>query len=123
MNLVDPIFFQCRINGEQPAICAPGTRFDLLTYAQLEYMVNNLTRAARSLRLEPGQIVGILLQDRIFHIALILALTRIGVVTVSCRGHSLPAELKATAIITDKPDVRATGVDRVIAADLEWVQR
>ncbi len=122
MNLVDPIFFQCRINAEQPAICAPGTRFDLVTYGQLEYMVNNLTRAARSLRLEPGQIVGIWVQDKIFHVALILALTKIGVVTVSCRDLSLPAELKAIAIITDTPGRQATGVDRIIGVDFEWLK-
>ena len=98
MNIVDPILFQCRINAEQPAICAPGTKFDLITYAQLEYMINNLTRALLPLGFEPGQVVGILLQDKIFHIALVLALTRIGIVTVSCRGPSLPKELGAAAV-------------------------
>ena len=45
MNIVNPILFQCRINAEQPAICAPGTQFNIISYAQLEYMLNNLTRA------------------------------------------------------------------------------
>jgi acyl-coenzyme A synthetase/AMP-(fatty) acid ligase len=121
MNIVDPILFQCRVNGEQPAICAPGTRFDLVTYAQLEYMVNNLTRAVLSTGFEPGQIVGIQLQDKIFHIALIIALTRIGVVTVSCRGPSLPKELGAAALITDTAAPSAN-VERVIRANPEWAR-
>ena len=79
----------------------PVRQFDFITYAQLEYMINNLTRAVLSLGFERGQIVGILLQDKIFHIALVIALTRIGVVTVSCRNASLPKELNAAAAITD----------------------
>jgi len=121
MNIVDPILFQCRVNGEQPAICAPGTRFDLLTYSQLEYLLNNLTRAVLTLGLERGQIVGILLSDKIFHIALVLALTRIGVVTVSCRAASLPKELNAEAAITDAPQ-SFVNVNRVIRADPEWIK-
>ncbi len=121
MNIVDPILFQCKVNAEQPAICAPGTRFDLITYAQLEYMINNLTRAVLSLGFERGQIVGVLLEDKIFHIALIIALTRIGVVTVSCRNASLPKELNAAAAITDVAGPFAD-VERVIRANPEWVR-
>ena len=101
MNIVDPILFQCRINAEQPAICVPGAQLDLVSYAQLEYMINNVTRAVLPLGLQPGQIVGVLLQDKIFHIALLLALTRLGIVTVSCRGTTLPKELDAAAVITE----------------------
>lgn len=120
MNIVDPILYQCRINAEQPAICAPGTRFDLVTYAQLEFMIHNVTRAVLPIGLQPGQIVGILLQDKIFHIVLILALTRLGVVTVSCRGTTLPKELNAAAVLTDS-EAAFTNVGRVIRAHTEWV--
>jgi long-chain acyl-CoA synthetase len=121
MNIVDPILFQCRANGEQPAICAPGTRFDLVTYAQLEYMINNLTRVMLTHGLERGQIVGILLQDKILHLALILTLTRMGVATVSCRGPTLPKELGAAAVITDETQP-FTNVERIISANAEWVR-
>ena len=121
MNIVDPILFQCRVNAEQPAICAPGTQFDLITYAELEYIIHNMTRVVLSLGFERGQIVGILLQDKIFYIALILALTRIGVVTVSCRGPSLPKELDAAAVITDSSQP-FSNVQRIIRADPKWVQ-
>src|SRR6476660_478301 len=121
MNIVDPILFQCKVNGEQPAICAPGTQLDFITYAQLEYMVNNLTRALRSLDFERGQIVGILVQDKIFHIALVIALTRIGIATVSCKNASLPKEINAAAAISDiaGPFIN---VERVVRANPEWVR-
>src|ERR1041385_2713897 len=122
MNIVDPILYQTRISGEQAAICAPGTKYDLITYAQLGFMVQNLTRAVLSLGFGQGQIVGILVQDKIFHIALLLALTRIGVVTVSCRGSSLPAELNAAAIVTDAPGQAVSGVGRVIGVQPEWIR-
>ena len=120
MNITDPIMFQCRINAEQPAICAPGTRFDLITYAQLEYMVNNLTRVVLALGFQPGQIVGIRLHDPIFHITLMLALTRIGVVTVSCSKTPLPKEIGAAAVITDSSEL-STGAKRVIPANPDWI--
>ena len=121
MNIIDPILRQCRLNAEQPALCAPGTRFDLATYAQLEYMINNLTRAMLPLGFQPGQVIGILVQDKIFHIALMLALTRIGVVTMACSGGSLPAEIDVTAVITDSSEP-LTGAKRIILATLDWVK-
>jgi acyl-coenzyme A synthetase/AMP-(fatty) acid ligase len=121
MNIVDPILFQCKINAEQPAICAPGTKFDLITYAQLEYMINNLTHAVVSLGFERGQVVGILLNDRIFHLALLIALTRIGVITVSCGTASVPQELMAAAAITDTAGT-FENVERVVRANPEWVR-
>src|SRR4051812_23125497 len=116
MNIIDSILFQCRINAEQPAICAPGTRFDLVTYAQLEYMINNLIRPLLPLGLQRGEVVGILSKDKIFHAALMLALMRIGVVTVSCSGPSLPPEIGAVAIISDSSEP-VTGVKRAIRAN------
>jgi acyl-coenzyme A synthetase/AMP-(fatty) acid ligase len=84
-------------------------------------MINNLTRALLPLGFEPGQVVGILLQEKIFHIALIIALTRIGIVTVSCGTASLPKELNAAAAITDAAGSFAN-VERVIPANPEWVR-
>ena len=121
MNIIDPILFQCRMSADQPAICAPGGKLDLLTYAQLEQMLNNLTRAILPLGLQRGQIVGVLLKDKIFHVVLVLALTRLGLVTVSCRGRSLPQELSAVAVITDALGPFAN-VDRLILADPAWVK-
>jgi acyl-coenzyme A synthetase/AMP-(fatty) acid ligase len=119
VNIVDPILFQCRINVEQPAICAPGANMDAMTYAQLEYMLNALTRAVLTHGLQRGQVVGVLIANKILHVVLSLALARIGVVTVSCRDRSLPKELGAVAVMTDTAGPFAN-VDRIIVVDRSW---
>lgn len=119
MNIVDPILFQCRINAEQPAICAPGASFEPITYAQLEFMLNALTRAVLAHGFQRGQVVGVFIRNKVLHVVLSLALARIGVVTVSCRGHNLPKELGAAALMTETPGTFAN-VDRVILVDRSW---
>jgi acyl-coenzyme A synthetase/AMP-(fatty) acid ligase len=119
VNIVDPILFQCRVSADQPAICAPGARLEPITYGQLESMLNSLTRTVLQFGFKPGDIVGVLLNNKIFHVVLTLALTRIGVVTVSCRGRSLPEELDAAAAFVDTPGPFAN-VDRIIMADISW---
>jgi acyl-coenzyme A synthetase/AMP-(fatty) acid ligase len=121
VNIVEPILFQCRINGEQPAICAPGTNFEAMNYAQLEFMLNALTRAVLTHGFQRGQVVGVLIGNKILHVVLLLALARIGVVTVSCRGRSLPKELGAVAVMTDTAGPFAN-VDRIIVLDREWAR-
>lgn len=121
MNIVDPILFQCRINADQPAICAPGANVEAMTYAQLEFMLNALTRAVLQLGFQRGQVVGVLIGNKILHVVLSLALARIGVVTVSCRGRSLPKELGAVAVMTETPGPFAN-VDRVILVDRSWTR-
>src|SRR6266704_1921991 len=121
MNIVEPILFQCRINGDQPAICAPGDNFDAMTYAELEFMLNALTRAVVQHGFQRGQVVGVLIGNKILHVVVSLALARIGVVTVSCRGRSLPKELGAVAVMTETPGPFAN-VDRMILVDRSWAK-
>jgi acyl-coenzyme A synthetase/AMP-(fatty) acid ligase len=121
VNIVDPILFQCRVNADQPAICAPGTNLEAMTYAQLEFMLNALTRAVLALGFQRGQVVGVLIGNKILHIVLSLALARIGVVTVSCRGRSLPKELGAVAAMIETAGPFAN-VDRIIPVDREWTR-
>jgi long-chain acyl-CoA synthetase len=121
VNVVDPILFQCRSNAAQPAICAPGDNVEAMTYAQLEFMLNALTRAVLALGLQRGQVVGVLIGNKILHAVLLLALARIGVVTVSCRGRSLPKELGAVAVMTETPEPFAN-VDRIILVDRDWTR-
>ena len=60
MNVLEPVIFQCRVNGAQPAICVPGIRNTVVTYAELERMLDNITHVVMALELHPGQTVGIL---------------------------------------------------------------
>ena len=119
MNIVDPILFQCRLNANQPALCAPGARLEPVTYVQLEYMLNSVTRTVLQFGFKPGDIVGLLLNNKVFHVVLTLALTRIGLVTVSCRSRSLPKELGAAAAFVDTPGPFAD-VNRIIITDILW---
>lgn len=121
MNIVDSVLFQCRIHADYPAISVPGASYDPVTYAQLEIMLNNLTRALLPLGLQRGQIVGVLLQDKLLHVITLLALARLGLVTVSCRARALPKELHAVAVITDTSSSFGN-VDRLILSDPEWLK-
>ena len=119
MNIVDPILFQCRSNSLAPAICAPGTEFNLISYGRLERFIHNVSRKAVELGLVPGQIVALFVADPILHAVIILGLMRVGIVTFSGRNPELPKEIPVAALITDAafPYV----AKRVIRADMNWV--
>ena len=121
MNIVDPILFQCKVNGEQPAICAPGTQLDFITYAQLEYMVNNLNSSApfTGLRARADCRDPSAGQD-LSHCSRYCADSHWDGYS-SCRNASLPKELNAAAAITDiaGPFIN---VERVVRANPEWIR-
>jgi acyl-CoA synthetase (AMP-forming)/AMP-acid ligase II len=119
MNIVDPILFQCRYQPPAAAICAPGTGIGLISYGRLEQFIHNIGRRALTLGLSPGSIVAILIEDPIFHAAIVLALTRLGIVTFSARGEQFPDELKVDAVISDKP-LPSLPTHRVVLADMSW---
>src|SRR5262249_37746529 len=119
MNIVDPILFQCRYQPPTPALCAPGTGIGLISYARLEQFIHNISHRVVALGLAPGSIVAILINDPIFHTAIILALTRLGIVTLSGRQEGFPPELKIDAIIADRA-LPSLAYYRVVLADLSW---
>ena len=120
MNIVEPIIFQSKINPNSIAICTPGTRMDFVTYAGLARMIDNVGRAVLSLGLARGNIVAIYVSDTIFHAVLVLALTRVGIVTVSARTPQLPRELGVAAVIAGKSEP-FENVGKVILADSNWM--
>ena len=120
MNIVDPILFQCRYNPAAPAICAPGTELDLVSYGRLEQFIHNIGRRALSSGLMPGQVVAIFVRDKIFHAAIVLGLTRLGIVTLSGRSEPLPLGLRVDAAIADQGYPFLGGL-RVIPADRNWL--
>ncbi|MGH7916996.1 MAG: class I adenylate-forming enzyme family protein [Candidatus Binataceae bacterium] len=103
MNIVEPILFHCRMTPDAPAVCVPGSKSEMITYGQLERYINNVSVAGLSLGLAPGDVIGIHVGDKVLHVAIILGLTRIGVVTFTCRSAAVPAMLKARAVLTDNP--------------------
>jgi acyl-CoA synthetase (AMP-forming)/AMP-acid ligase II len=121
MNIVDPIIFQARMNPEGLAICTPGTELHSVTYAQLVRIMNNIGRRALWEGLKRGDTVAILVQEKIFHAAILLALTRLGIVTVSARSTTLPKELAVTAVVTDRI-AAFENAGRVLVVDLGWTE-
>lgn len=78
------------------------------------------TRVALSSGLARGSIVAIYVGDTIFHAALVLGLTRLGIITVSARTPRLPRELGVDAIIASKSEP-FENVERMILADPNWM--
>lgn len=123
MNIVDPILFQCRQNPPAAALCAPGTALNLISYSRLARFIHNIGRHALAAGIRPGQTVAVQVKDQIFHAALLLALARIGVATVSIGDLNLPGSLKVDSIITDASIAigRWAGAP-TIPADLSWTE-
>jgi acyl-coenzyme A synthetase/AMP-(fatty) acid ligase len=120
MNIVEPILFQAKINPNSIAICTPGTRMDFVTYAGLARIIDSLGHVALSLGLARGDIVAIYVSETIFHAALVLALTRLGIVTVSARTPRLPKELGVKAVIASKTEP-FENAGKLILADPNWM--
>lgn len=121
MNIVDPILFQARLNPEGLAICTPGTVRSTVSYGQLVHLMNNIARRAIWEGLKSGDTAAIFVKDKIFHSAIILALTRLGIITVSGRSIPFPRELKTDAVISDGVRSVADGA-KLIVVNPEWME-
>jgi acyl-CoA synthetase (AMP-forming)/AMP-acid ligase II len=120
MNIVDPILFQCRRQPPVAAICVPGPGIGLISYRRLEQFVHNLTRRLHTLGLPAGCVVAVSIQDVIFHIAVLLALTRLGMITVSAREDEKLLPIKADVLISDSKINLNTA--QMVQADLSWTE-
>ena len=121
MNIADLVLYQCRQRPPAPALCAPGSEFNVVSYARLERFTNNIAGRAHALGLARGDAVALIIHDPILHVAFILGLARIGVVTVSARSIDLPKGLRLAALISDGP-LGLGGAVRVIAVDAGWTE-
>jgi acyl-CoA synthetase (AMP-forming)/AMP-acid ligase II len=120
MNIVDPILFQCRQQPPVAAICVPGADIGLISYRRLALFIHNISRRLAATGLRPGQLVAVSIADQIFHVAMLLALARLGIASVSARGAArLP--LPIDGFITDKT-LPAGVTDHVILADMSWTE-
>jgi acyl-CoA synthetase (AMP-forming)/AMP-acid ligase II len=120
MNIVDPILFQCRRQPPVAAICVPGAEISLVSYRRLALFIHNISRRLAATGLRPGQLVAVSIEDQIFHIAMLLALARLGMASVSTLRAARPS-LPVDGFITDKT-LPAGVVDRLILADMSWTE-
>jgi acyl-CoA synthetase (AMP-forming)/AMP-acid ligase II len=120
MNIADPILFQCRRQPPVAAICVPGADISLISYRRLGLFIHNISRRLTATGLRPGQLVAVSIEDQIFHVAMLLALARLGMASVSARSAArLP--LPVDGFITDKT-LPAGVTDRVILANMSWTE-
>jgi acyl-CoA synthetase (AMP-forming)/AMP-acid ligase II len=120
MNIVDPILFQCRQQPPVAAICVPGADIGLISYRRLALFIHNISRRLTATGLRPGQLVAVSIEDQIFHIAMLLALARLGMASVSARGAARQP-VPVDGFITDKT-LPAGVTDRVILANMSWTE-
>ena len=118
MNIVDPILFQCRYHPPAAAICTPGSGLNLVSYARLERFIHNASRLALSAGLVRGNTVVVLIDDAILNAAVVLGLTRVGVVTVEGR-RELPRELAIDAVVTDMHTQEFVALREAVIAEHE----
>lgn len=120
MNIVEPIFLHCRSKPAEVALIAPGTEFNVIGYGRLAHAVNNICQRAISLDLAPGNRVAVFISDPIFHAIVLIALTRLGIVTVSGRNRSYSWRFAIDAVIADQAFPSSAG--RFILVDREWTK-
>src|SRR5262245_60337899 len=109
MNIVEPILFQCRRQPPAAALCVPGPGIGLISYRRLETFIHNISRRLIGLGLPPGSIVAVAVADVIFHAAIVLAATRLGLITVSLREGEFAVPTRVDALIAGSRDVTASG--------------
>jgi acyl-CoA synthetase (AMP-forming)/AMP-acid ligase II len=121
MNIVDPILFQCRRQPPAAAICVPSSDIGLISYRRLEHFIHNIARRLHALGLKERSIVAVDIDNAIFHAAVVLALIRLGMATVSLREGAAVLPMPIEALITT-PDRPLAFPGRTIVADLSWTE-
>jgi acyl-CoA synthetase (AMP-forming)/AMP-acid ligase II len=119
LNIADAFLFQARHQPTELALCVPGTHYNAVSYGRLRLFVNNIASRALSAGLARGDVVAVVSNDPVFHLALVIGLTRIGAVTLSATSLKVPGELRVDAILTDAPGT-FQNVDRMILVDPSW---
>jgi acyl-coenzyme A synthetase/AMP-(fatty) acid ligase len=118
MNIVEPIFIHCKNKPAEVALAAPGTEFNVVSYGRLARSINNVCQRVISAGLGPRSRVAVFIDDPIFHAIMLIALTRLGIVTISGKEKDSLWRFQVNAVIADKP--LPSRVARIILADTSW---
>jgi acyl-CoA synthetase (AMP-forming)/AMP-acid ligase II len=121
VNIVDPILFQCALQPKAAALCAPGTGIGLISYGRLAQMIHTICRQLSRFGLGQGKIAAVQIKDPIFLAAVTLALSRLGVATISRYDERIFDAIRIDALIADAYPPLAN-VDQVILVDLSWTK-
>lgn len=118
MNIVEPIFAQAKNKPSELALCAPGTGFNLVSYARLQRIVNNICYRIISAGIAPRSRIAVVIEDPIFHAMVLIALGRLGVVTISGSRKNASWPIRIDGVIVDRSNESAAG--NSFLADPSW---
>lgn len=121
MNIVEPIFAQCRNKPSELALCAPGTEFNLVSYARLERSVNNICRRIIAAGIAPHSRLAVAIEDPILHAMTVIALTRLGIVTVSAGNRAVQWPFRLDGAIADR-QIESLAGKPVLKANAAWTE-
>lgn len=120
MNILESFLLHAKHQATAPAMCAPGWNYNIVSYGRLCVFANNVAVHALRAGLKPGHVVAVVVRDPIFHMALVLGLTRIGAISLSIHTPTFPTEFHIDAVISDVA-ISALHVGRLIRVD-DWLE-
>ncbi len=118
MNIVEPILAQCRNKPSELALCAPGTEFNLVSYARLQRSVDNICRRIIATGIAPRSRVGVIIDDPILHAMMLIALTRLGMITASANDRNASWPIALDGVLADWPLQSSAG--NTVVVDAGW---
>jgi acyl-CoA synthetase (AMP-forming)/AMP-acid ligase II len=121
VNIADAFEFQAFYHPTSLAVCVPGSHYGPVSYGRLRAFANAFGRRCISAGIQANHVVALVARDPVFHLAAILALKRIGAVSLSIGNTVLPDEFSVDAVITDQTDP-ISGCEKVLHADRGWLQ-
>lgn len=120
MNIADAFEFQAFYHPTSLAVCVPGSNYGPVSYGRLRAFANAIGRRCLGAGIKANDVIAIWTRDPVLHLAAILALKRIGAVSLSTGQAALPDEFTIDAVITDMPDA-ILGCEKVLRADWGWM--
>ena len=120
MNIIDGFLLHAKHQPTEAAICAPGWNYNIVSYGRLLVFANNVAAHALAAGLGRGEIVAIFARDPIFHWAVVLGLTQIGIVSLSIHDN-VPAGFRIDAVLSDVA-MPTANARRFIRIDHSWIE-
>lgn len=105
--------------AHDPLKAAIGTESGVLSYGQLAQAVAGAVSSCDRAGIGRGDVVGIIVADPVWQIALICALHRVGAVSISINAHEAGLDLGMTAVLHDR-DRPANFAGPCQAVDANW---
>jgi acyl-CoA synthetase (AMP-forming)/AMP-acid ligase II len=119
VNIADAFQFQAFYHPSSLAVCVPGSHYGPVSFGRLQAISNGIGWRCIAAGLEAGHVVAIFSRDPVFHLAAIIAVERIGAISLSTGQSRLPDHFTIDVAITDESE-EIVGCDKVLRADWSW---